>query len=73
MTFRFNHSNDMLVNVCVPPLMNNITVVPTGALSGQLRGQAHSLQSPLDGHLRATDAADGSAAAGGDGEQSQGC
>lgn len=47
--------------------------VVAGALCGQLRGKADSLQPPPDGHLRAADAADGSAAVGGDGEQSKGC
>lgn len=50
-----------------------IPVICPGAMRGQLRGQADSFQPPLDGHLRAADAPDGSAAVGGDGEQSQSC
>lgn len=48
-------------------------VTGPGALCGQLRRQADSLQPSLDGHLRAADAPDGSATVGGDGEQSQSC
>lgn len=65
-------------NVVFPSMLNKILIMlfavnGPGALCGQLRRQADTLQPSLDGHLRAANASDGSAAVGGNGEQSQSC